>query len=75
PVVPVIKISSNTDLYNKMNDIIDLDAGPIISGEKSIEEVGEEILEKIIAVASGEETKAMRLEQNDFIPWKRGVSL
>ena len=33
------------------------------------------LLEKIIAVASGEKTKAMELEQNDFIPWKRGISL
>ncbi|TRX51900.1 altronate dehydratase [Fulvivirga sp. M361] len=75
PVTPVIKISSNTSLFNKMNDIIDLDAGAVISGKKTIEEVGEELLEKIISVASGEETKSMKLQQNDFIPWKRGVSL
>lgn len=75
PITPVIKISSNSSLYGKMSDIIDMDAGPITTGEKSIEEVGEEILDKIISVASGEPTKAMKLEQNDFIPWKRGVSL
>ena len=75
PITPVIKISSNTDLFNKMNDIIDIDSGSVISGDKSIEDIGEELLEKIIAVASGEQTKAMHLEQNDFIPWKRGVSL
>ncbi len=75
PITPVIKISSNTKLYNKMNDIIDVDAGEVISGAKTIEEVGEALLEKMISVASGEETKAMKLEQNDFIPWKRGVSL
>lgn len=75
PITPVIKISSNTRLFEKMNDLIDVNAGGVISGEKTIEEVGEEILEKIISVASGEETKAMQLEQNDFIPWKRGVSL
>jgi len=50
-------------------------AGEIISGEKSIKQVGEELLDKIIAVASGEQTKAMQLDQNDFILWKRGVSL
>ncbi|SHJ77426.1 altronate hydrolase [Reichenbachiella agariperforans] len=75
PLASVIKISSNTSLSERMSDIIDLDAGPITRGEKNIEQVGEEILEKIIAVASGEKTKAMDLEQNDFILWKRGVSL
>ncbi len=75
PVAPVIKISSNTRLFNSMNDIIDIDAGEIISGHKSIHDVGEELLEEIIAVASGQPTKAMELDQNDFIPWKRGVSL
>ena len=59
-----------------MPDIIDINTGFIISGEKSIQEMGEEILEKVIEVASGiTDTKAMLLEQDDFIPWKRGVSL
>jgi altronate hydrolase len=76
PVVPVIKVSSNTKLAQKMPDIIDVDCGSIISGEKKIEEVGEEILDLIISVASGQvTTKAVELSQNDFIPWKRGVSL
>ncbi|TXD76343.1 UxaA family hydrolase [Algoriphagus ratkowskyi] len=43
--------------------------------EVTTEQAGEEFLEKIIAVANGQETKAMKLEQNDFIPWKRGVLL
>jgi altronate hydrolase len=76
PISPVIKVSSNTALAKKMPDIIDLDSGPIISGEKTIEKVGEELLELIIEVASGRvKTKATLLNQNDFIPWKRGVSL
>ena len=58
-----------------MNDLIDMDSGGIISGDKTIPEMGEELLDKIIEVASGETTKAMKLDQNDFIPWKRGVSL
>lgn len=59
-----------------MNDIIDIDTGSIISGERSIEEMGEEILELCIRVASGEVIpKAVQLAQDDFIPWKRGVSL
>ncbi|MFY0685741.1 MAG: altronate dehydratase [Cyclobacteriaceae bacterium] len=75
PIVPVIKVSSNTDMSQRMNDIIDVDAGPITIGDKTIDDIGEEILEEIIAAASGKPTKAMELDQNDFIPWKRGVSL
>ncbi|NVJ86284.1 MAG: altronate dehydratase [Algoriphagus sp.] len=76
PITPVIKVSTNQQLAHRMPDIIDFDAGPIISGEKTIEEMGEELLEEIILVASGKKsTKAMDLDQNDFIPWKRGVSL
>jgi altronate hydrolase len=76
PVAPVIKISSNTALAKRMPDIIDIDTGGIITGEKTIDQMGEEILEHIIKVASGEvKTKAVMLDQDDFIPWKRGVSL
>ncbi len=76
PITPVLKISSNTAVSEKMPDIIDLDAGPIITGEKTIEQVGEELLDKIIRTASGRYTPmAVRLEQDDFIPWKRTVSL
>lgn len=76
PVTPVIKISSNTSLANRMPDIIDFNTGEVISGEKTIEEVGEELLDFIIEVASGNvKTKAAILNQNDFIPWRRGVSL
>lgn len=76
PIVPVIKIASNTALARRMPDIIDVNAGTIIDGEESIEEVGEKILELIIQVASGEqEVCAQKLGQDDFIPWKRGVSL
>lgn len=76
PVSQVIKVSSNTRLAERMPDIIDFNTGAIISGEKTIEQVGEEILDFIIEVASGRVTpKAVALNQNDFIPWKRGVSL
>ncbi len=75
-VCPTIKISTNTALKNRMPDIIDIDAGPIITGEKTIEESADEILEYCIKAASGEIIpKAVQLGQDDFIPWKRGVSL
>lgn len=76
PIAPVIKISSNSKLAEKMPDIIDVDSGAVIAGRKTIEQVGEEILDFIIDVASGKvKTKATLLHQDDFIPWKRGVSL
>ncbi|MBX7127663.1 MAG: UxaA family hydrolase, partial [Cyclobacteriaceae bacterium] len=76
PISPMVKISTNTTLATKMPDIIDIDAGPIIAGEKSVEEVGEQVLEYIIGLANGEyDTKAMQLGQDDFMFWKRGVSL
>jgi altronate hydrolase len=76
PIAPVVKISTNSALAQRMADIIDFDAGPIIEGKTSIDQMGEAILELVTKVASGEvKTKAELLAQNDFIPWKRGVSL
>ncbi|WP_367867260.1 UxaA family hydrolase [Pedobacter sp. WC2423] len=76
PVCPVIKISTNNALTARMNDIIDINAGSIIAGEKTIEQMGEDILTYCIKAASGEVTpKAVLLNQDDFIPWKRGISL
>lgn len=76
PICPTIKVSSNTALAKRMSDIIDIDTGPIIDGEKTIDQMGAEILEYCIQAASGLITpKAVLLNQDDFIPWKRGVSL
>jgi altronate hydrolase len=76
PVAPVVKLSTNTALYKRMPDIIDINCGTIIEGEETIEQAGERIFDYVIRVASGEAVpKAMQLEQDDFIPWKRGVSL
>ena len=76
PVSPVIKVSSNSTVARRMPDVIDVDSGAVISGEKSISEMGEELLEYVIEVASGQKiAKADQLGQDDFIPWKRGVSL
>jgi altronate hydrolase len=72
----VIKISSNTKVFEKMGGIIDINCGAIIEGTETIKEAGERILEYVIKVASGEiEPKAVKLGQDDFIPWRRGVSL
>jgi altronate hydrolase len=76
PIAPVVKLSTNSDLAKRMHDIIDIDTGAVVSGKKTIEEMGETILDLVIKVASGEvRTKAEQKAQEDFIPWKRGVSL
>jgi len=76
PVCPTIKVSTNAALTKRMGDIIDIDTGPVIEGEKTIEEMGADILDYCIKAASGEIIpKAVLLNQDDFIPWKRGVSL
>ncbi len=76
PIAPVVKLSTNSSLAERMHDIIDIDTGGIISGDKTITQVGEDILEQVVKVASGEvRTKAELRAQEDFIPWKRGVSL
>ncbi len=76
PIAPVVKLSTNSNLAQRMHDIIDLDTGAVVAGEKTIEQMGEEILHLVIQVAGGEvRTKAEMKAQEDFIPWKRGVSL
>ena len=76
PIAPVIKIATNSTTAQRMSDIIDFDAGPIVRGESTIEQCAEQLLELSIQVASGERlTKAELNRQSDFIPWKRGVSL
>ena len=76
PAVPVIKVSSNTSLYNSMADIIDFNTGTIIDGVSTIKDCGEKLLNFVLEVASGRvKVCARELGQNDFIPWKRGMSL
>jgi len=76
PIAPVIKLATNTVLAERMADIIDLDTGAIIRGERGVGDMGEDIFDLILDVASGKTlTKAESLRQDDFIPWKRGVSL
>lgn len=72
PIAPVIKISTNTRLYETMRDNVDLNAGTIIEGLESIEQVGERIMQEIHQVASGKMTKAEILGQDDFGIWRIG---
>jgi altronate hydrolase len=76
PITPVVKVSTNTEMATKLPDLIDFDTGPVIRGEVSVEQLGNRLLDLAIEVASGRLlTKAQILGQDDFLPWKRGVSL
>lgn len=76
PVAPVLKVSTNTALFNKMNDIIDINAGTIIDGDETLQQMAERMLNYIIETAGGNiKAKADTSDHNDFIPWKRGISL
>ncbi|MCF6092420.1 UxaA family hydrolase [Microaerobacter geothermalis] len=72
PIAPVIKIATNTPIFEKMEDNMDLNAGTIIDGTESIESVGQRIFEEIGLVASGKLTKAEILKQHDFGIWRIG---
>jgi altronate hydrolase len=74
---PVVKIASNTSMYERMRDDMDIDAGTILSEGQSVAEVGEEIFKQILAIASGEQTKSeqLGLGEEEFQPWILGPVL
>jgi altronate hydrolase len=76
PIAPVIKISSNSKTAKSFVEYIDFDTGPIIEGQESVASLGDKLLEDVINYASGNRrTKATRQGRDDFLPWKRGMSL
>lgn len=76
PVTPVLKVSTNTELAERLPDLIDFDTGAVIRGEATPDELSKDMLELLLEIASGrKQTKAQVLGQDDFQPWKRGVSL
>lgn len=72
PIAPVIKIATNTPMFEKMRDNIDLNAGTIIEGKETVEEVAKRIFDEIALVCSGKLTKAEILKQHDFGIWRIG---
>lgn len=72
PSVPVLKIASNSNTYRRMQDNMDVNAGAIADGEKTVGEVGREIYAMLLRVASGERTCAERLGHQEFVPWRIG---
>ena len=72
---PVIKVATNSDTFNRMREDMDLNAGGIITGEATVEQIGEEIFEAILAVASGQQTVSEDLDlgADEFVPWQLGA--
>jgi altronate hydrolase len=72
---PSIKLSSNSEIYRRMEDDIDIDCGPIATGGASIERKGAEILDYLLEVASGRRTKSEALGYGgaEFVPWQVGA--
>jgi altronate dehydratase large subunit len=75
PIAPVIKVSSNSGIYRRMRENIDINAGDILDGRETIGSVGERIFQEIIAVASGKITKAETLGHNEFAIHSLGMSV
>ncbi len=72
PIVPVIKISSNSRIFHVMSDNIDINAGDIVDGDRTVSDKGFEIYRHIVRVASGERTKSEILGHREFAPWRIG---
>jgi altronate hydrolase len=72
PTVPVIKVSTNSNLWRRMPDDMDLNAGAIADGEKSVQQVGREIFDFMLEVASGRRPCSERLGHKEFVPWRIG---
>ena len=75
PIAPTIKVATNTEMYEKMKDNMDMNAGAILTGTESVREVGERIFAELLHVASGKLTRAEALGFNDFAIWRIGPSM
>lgn len=72
PIAPVIKIATNTAMFKRMRENMDLNAGRIMDGTATVEEIGREIFELMLAVASGHRTAAEQFGHREFVPWRIG---
>lgn len=75
PTIPVIKIASNSSMFRRMRDNMDVNAGRIADGETTVAQVGHEIFDLVLSVASGERTSSERLGHQEFVPWRIGPVL
>ena len=73
--VPTIKVATNTPLYERMEDDMDINCGAILDGGMTVDEAGEKIFRLMLATASGQKTKSEvhGYGQNEFVPWSLGA--
>jgi altronate hydrolase len=74
--VPSLKLATNTQIFERMNDDMDINCGGIMDGEYTVQQSGEQIFKKVLSVASGEKTKSEDLGygDNEFNPWVIGAT-
>ncbi|MBT2645341.1 UxaA family hydrolase [Bacillus sp. ISL-34] len=72
PIAPVIKIATNTPMFEKMRENMDVNAGKIVEGSESLESVGQRIFDEIMLTTAGKLTKSEILKQHDFGIWRIG---
>jgi len=74
---PSLKIATNTDMYSQLADDMDINAGTIVSDGQSVADVGRQIYNKLLQVASGEKTLSEQhgLGDNEFVPWQVGATM
>ena len=75
--VPSLKLATNTPMYLRMENDMDINCGDIVDGTSTVEEKGQEIFKKIVACASGEQSKSeiMGMGEEEFVPWMVGAIL
>ena len=73
--VPSIKLASNTPMYQRLQEDMDINCGVVVDGEVTIEEMGQRIFDEMLEVASGKKTKSeeLGLGDNEFVPWALGI--
>lgn len=75
--VPSLKLASNSALFQRMRDDMDVDCGPVLEGARDVQDMGREIYQRVLAIASGERSKSEELGYGDceFNPWKIGATV
>ena len=75
--VPSLKLSTNTALWNRQQEDIDINCGTIIDGDSTVAEMGARIFASLLETASGQKTKSEThgYGQNEFVPWQLGATM
>lgn len=74
-LAPTVKLASTTRVFRHFSDDLDVDCGPVLDGELTVQQMGERVFERLLAYASGEKTRSEELGvgENEFVPWPKGV--